>query len=74
MTIKTIAGPFKTNQEARDTASAIGLNCTAFGVERKDAEGYGTNEYDYYVEQDDSLPSGKLFGYATAELMRKQYK
>lgn len=74
MTTKTIAGPFKTAQEARDTASFIGRNCTAYSVERKDAEGYGTNEYDHWVEQDDSIPTGKLFGYDTAAFMAKQYR
>lgn len=74
MTVKTIAGPFKTQSEAQATAKAIGANCSAYGVERKDSEGYGTGVYDYWVEQDDSLLSGKLFGYATAELMARQYK
>ena len=74
MTVKTIAGPFKTRKEAEDTAKAIGTNCSAYGVERKDADGYGTGIDDWYVEQDGSIFSGKLFGYDANEFIGKQYK
>lgn len=74
MTVKTIAGPFKTRKEAEETAQAIGSNCSAYGVERKDSEGYGTGIDDWYVEQDDTIFSGKLFGYDADEFMRRQYK
>lgn len=74
MTVKTIAGPFKTRKEAEETAQAIGANCSVYGVERKDSEGCGTGIDDWYVEQDDTIFSGKLFGYDADEFMRKQYK
>ena len=73
MAIKTIAGPFD-RKSAEDTAKAIGLNCSAYGIERTDNEGYGTGEYDWFVEQDDSIPSGKLFGYDADAFMAKQFR
>ena len=72
--IKTIAGPFKTRAIAEDTAKAIGLNCSVYGVHKTDSEGYCLDQCDWYVEQDSSQDSGKLFGYDTNEFMRRQYK
>ena len=72
--LKTIAGPFKTKKEAVETAEAIGANCSWYSRELKDPEGYGTGKDEYFLEQDDSLPSGKLFGYDTKEFMARQYK
>lgn len=74
MTIKTIAGPFLARIEAEDTAKAIGANCSVFSVEMKDSEGYGTGEHAFYVEQNNTLPSEKIFGYDQVEFMAKQYK
>lgn len=74
MTIKTIAGPFKTKQEANETSQCIGNNCSVYGMAIKDAEGYDIDDCLYYVEQDDSILSGKIFGYDAAEFLRKQYK
>lgn len=74
MAVITIVGPLKTAEEARATAKALGANCTAYGVERKDADGYGTGIDDWFVERDDSIPSGKLFGYETNTFMARQYR
>lgn len=74
MTIKTIAGPFYTRDEAEETAKAIGYNCSAYGRHKTCAEGYTLDDCDWFVEQDDSLDSGKLFGYDTKEFLQKQYK
>lgn len=74
MTVKTIAGPFKTRHDAEETAKAIGANCTAYGVAHTDADGYTLDTCDWFVERDDTISSGKLFGYDAAEFMRRQYK
>lgn len=72
--VKDIAGPFTSEQIARDTANAIGANCSVYSRAIKDADGYDTDGRTWWVEQDDTLPSGKLFGYDTAQFMAKQYK
>ena len=74
MAVKTIAGPFKTRHDAEETAKAIGANCTAYGVAHTDAEGDTLDPCDWFVERDDTISSGKLFGYDAAEFMRRQYK
>lgn len=72
MALQTIAGPFS-KQDAEDTARALGNQYSTYGVERKDAEGYGTDSYDYYVERDDSIIPDRIFGYDVNVLMAKQY-
>jgi len=72
--IKTIAGPFNNRQDAEDTAKQIGKNCSVFGKHKTDQEGFCLDECDWYIEQDDSIPSGKLFGYDMDYFMAKQYK
>jgi hypothetical protein len=72
--MKTIAGPFSNRETAQDTAKAIGLNCSVYGVHRTDIEGYTLDECDWFVEQDSEKDSGKLFGYDANEFMRRQYK
>ena len=74
MTLQTIAGPFN-RQDAEDTAHALGnKNHSVYGIERKDADGYGTDVYDYYVERDNSITPNKIFGYNIDQLIAKQYK
>ena len=73
MTITTIGGPW-TKAQADDTARTLGKNCSVYGIERKDAEGYGTGEFDYFVERDDSILPGKIFGYDEREFMARQYR
>ena len=68
-----VAGPFD-KQDAEDTARALGIQYSVYGVERKDSEGYGTDEYDYFVERDDSIMPDKLFGYDVNVLLAKQYR
>ena len=72
--IKTIAGPFNTRQIAEETAKAIGLNCSVYGIHKTDSDGYTLDECNWFVEQDDTVFSGKLFGYDANEFMRRQYK
>lgn len=73
MTTKTVAGPF-TKEQAEQTAKALGNQFSVYGVYRKDAEGYTTDECDYFVEQDTSIVSDRLFGYDTTQFLAKQYK
>lgn len=74
MTLQTIAGPFS-KQDAEDTARALGSkNHSVYGIEQKDADGYGTDVYDYYVERDNSIIPDKIFGYDVDRLLTKQYK
>ena len=73
MALQTVAGPFD-KQAAEDTARALGNQFSVYGVERKDAEGYGINEYDYYVERDDSIIPDRIFGYDAKQFMARQYK
>ncbi len=72
--LKTIAGPFQCRKQAEETANAIGANCSVFGTHKTDSEGFCTEECDWYVEQDDSIFSGTLFGYEASQFMAKQYK
>ena len=71
--VNTVAGPFD-RESAYETAQSLGNQYSVYGVERKDAEGYGTNVYDYFVEQDCSIVPDTIFGYASNEFLRKQYK
>lgn len=63
-----------TKSEAQDTARQLGSQYSAYGVNRKDSEGYTTDEEDWFVEFDDSIMPNKIFGYPIAELMAKQYR
>jgi hypothetical protein len=74
MAVKTIIGPLSTRKEAETSAKSIGLNCSVYGVQKTDSEGYALDECDWFVEQDDSIPSGKIFGYDAKEFMARQYK
>lgn len=74
MTIRDIYGPTADEKAARETARAIGENCTVYSRAVKDTEGYDTDDRLWFVEQDDSLPSGKIFGYETVEFLKKQYR
>ena len=60
MAVKTIAGPFKTHQEARETAQALGNQYSPFSRYINDAEGYIADECMYYVECDDAIVSNKI--------------
>ena len=69
----TIAGPF-TKEQAEETAKALGIDCSAYGREIKDSEGYGTDVFEWFVERNDSIPSGKIFGYEAKQFLARQYK
>ena len=73
MTSHTVAGPV--NKESADsTALSLGNQYSVYGKERKDTAGYGTGEYDYYVEQDDTIVPDRIFGYETKHYLARQYK
>jgi hypothetical protein len=75
MTITTVAGPFKTRQEAIDTAKFLGNQSSVFGKYKTDAEGYTSDEYaEWFVECDDSIQPDRIFGYDAAEFMARQYR
>jgi hypothetical protein len=74
MTIYTVAGPFATKAEAEETARVLGNQYSAFGKHRVDEEGYTLDECDWFVEQDTSIVSNRIFGYGAAEFMAKQYR
>lgn len=73
MALQTVAGPFS-KQAAEDTARTLGNQYSVYGVERKDAEGYGIDEYDYFIERDDSIMPDRIFGYDVNVLLAKQYR
>lgn len=52
----------------------MGENCSVFSRYLNDNEGYITDQQIWFVEQDDSILSGKTFGYDTAALMARQYR
>jgi hypothetical protein len=72
--MKTIAGPYTSKEIAEDTARAIGLNCSVYGIHKTDSDGYTLDDCDWFVEQDSEKDSGKLFGYDANEFMKRQYK
>lgn len=73
MTVKTISKAM-TKQEAMNTARDLGQQYSAYGVSRKDSDGYTTDEDDWFIEFDDSIMPNKIFGYPINELLAKQYK
>lgn len=73
MATQIIAGPFS-KEEAQSTANALGNQYSAFGREIKDDEGYGTDQYEWFVELDDSIEPDKIFGYETKAFLMRQYK
>lgn len=73
MAVKTITNAM-TKQQAMDTAKQLGPQYSAYGVSRKDRDGYTTEEEDWFVEYDDSIMPDRIFGYPIAELMAKQYR
>ena len=71
----TVVGPLKTRKEAEQTARDLGAERhSVYSVERKDAEGYGTDVYDYYVERDNSIASKEIFGMTFEQIQAKQHK
>jgi hypothetical protein len=74
MTITTIAGPFITHLQARETAEYLGNDCSVYYRYSKDVDGYDTDQAIYYVERNSDIPSGKIFGYDAAEFMKRQSK
>ena len=74
MTIKTVAGPFKLRSEADETAKSLGNAYSAFGRYINNDEGYVTDECIWWVEYNDTLPNGKIFGYDENEFLARQHK
>lgn len=72
MTTKTVAGPFG-EQAARDTAKALGdRNHSVYSMAVKDAEGYDTDERQWFVERDESVVPDRILGYDWAQIQRMQ--
>lgn len=70
----TVAGPFS-ETEARETARALGeINHSVYSRSRVDAEGYETDERDWFVERDTDAPTSLIFGYAWTDIQRMQQK
>lgn len=74
MQFKTVAGPFKTREQAESTAKALGYAYTAYGVHLSDDEGFVTEEQVFYVEHNHTLVNDKIFGYDAKEFLARQYK
>lgn len=74
MALRDIFGPTPDETAARETAAALGANCSVYSRAVKDSEGYDTDARVWFVEQDDSKPSGKLFGYDARQFMARQYR
>lgn len=74
MTVRTVAGPFATKAEAEETARTLGNQFSAFGKAQLDAEGYTLDTCDWFVEQDTSIVSNKIFGHDAAAFMARQYR
>ena len=74
MTLLTIVGPLSNEKDARDTASSLDENCSVYSRYIKDSEGYDTENRQWFVERDETLPSGKIFGYNAQDFMKRQYK
>lgn len=60
--IKKIGGPWN-KKEAEETARILGTNYLVI-----------EDSGNFYVCQDDEKPSGKIFGYDSAEFLKRQYK
>lgn len=67
-TIQTVAGPFKTRQDAAETADAIDKNrCSVYSREVSGVE-------TFFVERDSAIQPAKLFGYPVQGFMARQYR
>ena len=74
MKLQTVAGPFKIKSEAQNTATCLGNQAGIYSIYIKDADGFNTENLEWYVERDLTIAPCKLFGYPTEEFLRKQYK
>jgi len=74
MALKTIAGPFKTAQEAAQTALDLGNQYSWYGEYLNDEEGYTTKEKLYYVDVNANWQTDKIFGRDIKEFLQLQYK
>ena len=71
----TVVGPLKSESEAKETAKSLGAeNHSVYSRSVKDAEGYDTNERQWFVERDESVIPKTIFGYKAQEFMSRQYR
>jgi len=64
-------------ESAIETATALGPQFSAYGINVNDAEGYLDEEAtdnNWYVERDDSIVSDRFFGLTFDEILAKQKK
>lgn len=74
MPVVTVAGPFA-EAEARSTAAALGeKNHSAFSRYKTDADGFLTDEKEWFVERDESVVPDSIFGYDWKLIERKQQR
>jgi hypothetical protein len=74
MTTKTVAGPF-TEKAARETAAALGSkNHSVFSRSVKDADGYETDERQWFVERDEAVVPDRILGYEWGQIQRMQQR
>lgn len=74
MTTKTVAGPFG-EDAARETAKALGeKNHSVFSRAVKDAEGYDTDDRDWFVERDEAVIPDRILGYEWAHIQSMQQR
>lgn len=70
-----VVGPLETNEAAQETARALGkANHSVFSRAIKDANGFDTEEREWFVERDTSVLPQYIMGYSWGELNAKQMK
>ena len=74
MALKTIAGPFKTEEEAKETAQSLGNQYSWYSEYLTDSEGYQTKEKIYFVDFNPIIENNRIFGFDTKEFLKRQYK
>ena len=66
-----VAGPFKTEKDATETAAYLGSsNHSVFCRYKNDLEGYTTNEAEYFVERDTEAIPDRIFGMNATQIQK----
>lgn len=75
MSITTVVGPLATEAEAQATADYLGREAhSVYSRAIKDADGFDTDERQWFVERDDSPMPARLFGMTWGQIQAKQQR
>lgn len=71
----TVVGPLASQGEAEATADTLGRsNHSVYSRAVKDAQGYDTDEKQWFVERDTDAPPQKIFGHDWSTIQAMQQR